>query len=861
MSLHAVITQRGRRVRSLGVLTTTLGAILAFWLVMTQAVFAQVVPPPSDATVLSATTVEDTAVTIDTTNIQADPRYAVVVSTAPAHGTVVQGPAVFPSNFNIIYTPGANQAGTVTFSYQICTLPPDSPTRCGQSAQVTVTITAVDDGPQAGPDNATVLFGQSVLIDVRANDNGGPNEAADAATLVSVSSPSPNGAAVIENGQIRYTAPSAANPCVSGNATFIYTIRDNANQQTTGLVTVARSCPAQQNTMLKLSNPYNFTNHTFKVDVTLESVNTNVAAVDFFVNYQASCVTDPDVPTDSKLSDDVTSGLVALGFVFDAQDQPYATSGAGALHFIAAKALGNEFLAGPSNPTRLLATMTFKAVPGCVTTNSDLTFTNAIFTDVNGATITTNVDVENKTDVPLDSANNKPTSLTLSNQTIAGNAPTNAYIGMFVTTDPDVNDVIVYTLIPPSSPNFKVGVNPYDNDELSLNGAVPVGGLYQVTVKASDPYNAFITKTFEIMVTAFNKAAPDADDDGTYAVNGRTEIPFRSNPAQPFDLATGDSDTTDGDPTCAKCSIQAVTNGSKGVVSNLGSKVVYIPTDPKFTGTDVFTYTLTDNDLTGALTDKGRVTVNVINTVAAGNCNANASIEAGDLTATGLEIFDGDGNLWYDIYQGSYQNFSPYGCNSNQDTVLDAGDISCTAKKIFTPAFVCGVTLVAANADMATLAVGTVNAAPGATVQLPVRLQTAGYSVAAAAFAIDINRDELSFDDTDADGDGVADAVSLNVPGGLLTSAVYNADESRIEIVVTGLIPPFPTLADGALATVRLTVKEGVDAGESTVALTNSSLGSDEGQSVPLEVTAGAIQITQTVSQPANRVLLPLINR
>lgn len=73
---------------------------------------------------------------------------------------------------------------------------------------------------------------------------------------------------------------------------------------------------------------------------------------------------------------------------------------------------------------------------------------------------------------------------------------------------------------------------------------------------------------------------------------------------------------------------------------------------------------------------------------------------------------------------------------------------------------------------------------------------------------------------------------------------------------MTGLIPPFPLLADGAVATVSLTVKDGVTVSESTVTLANSSLGSDEGQSIPLEVSNGSIEI---VSQPASRILLPLI--
>lgn len=837
MSLHAISTLRGRSARRLGVFALAFSAMLVFWAVAAQVAFAQVVPPPPPANPRSATTAEDTAVTIDT-GIQADPRYAVAISAAPAHGAAAQGPGVFPSNFNIVYTPGANQAGTVTFSYQICTLPPDNPIRCGQSAQVTVTITEVNDGPQADADSATVQFGQSVLINVLDGDNGGPNEPTDTVTLVAggVSAPVPNGTAVIENGQIRYTAPAPANPCVPGAATFTYLAQDSAGLQVAGTVTVNRTCPAQAAApKLKLSDAKNFSNHTFQIDVILESPDVNVAAVDFFVNYDNACATDPDMPSNNMLRDDVSSGLGALGFTFDVQDQPFP----GALHFIAAKALNNDFLAGPGNGTRTLATMTFKAVPGCATTG--FTFAaNPVFTGADGNSIPGGGTAENKPNVPLGPANNKPANLALNNQTVAGNAPNDAFIGLFTSTDPD-SDVITYTLVPPSSNSFKVGANPYDNDELSLNGAVPASGVYTITARARDTYGAFITKTFTITVQPLapvNVSAPIANDDGTYLVNGYTEIPFRSTPGVASDLVANDTDPDTGN--CSNCSIQAVTNGSKGNVINMGGKVAYIPTNATFLGTDVFTYTLTDNSPAGAKTDTARVTVNVSNTVAAGNCNNNASIEAGDLTATGLEIFDGDGSLWYDVYKGTYKTFNAYGCNSNRDNVVDAGDISCTAKKIFNPAFVCGGAL-AAGAGKATLAVaGGLLAMPGATVNVPVMLSSGGNAVDGAVFAVAFDADKFSFDATNG--------VSLNVAGEL-SMVNYNADESRIEIVVSGM-----EATDGAIVTIRLTAKE--DAGGiAAIRLTDSSLGSDLGSSVAVDTADGSVQIGGSIF----RILIPLI--
>jgi len=70
-----------------------------------------------------------------------------------------------------------------------------------------------------------------------------------------------------------------------------------------------------------------------------------------------------------------------------------------------------------------------------------------------------------------------------------------------------------------------------------------------------------------------------------------------------------------------------------------------------------------------------------------GDCNLDGLVNAGDLSALVLEIFDGDGVLPSDtptinpitgVFEGD-----PVGCNPNQDFLVDAGDISCTVMIIF----------------------------------------------------------------------------------------------------------------------------------------------------------------------------------
>lgn len=59
------------------------------------------------------------------------------------------------------------------------------------------------------------------------------------------------------------------------------------------------------------------------------------------------------------------------------------------------------------------------------------------------------------------------------------------------------------------------------------------------------------------------------------------------------------------------------------------------------------------------------------------------------MSALVLEIFDGDGTLPANAPNGSF-NGDPVGCNANADVRIDAGDLTCTALKIFNGANACG---------------------------------------------------------------------------------------------------------------------------------------------------------------------------
>lgn len=385
-------------------------------------------------------------------------------------------------------------------------------------------------------------------------------------------------------------------------------------------------------------------------------------------------------------------------------------------------------------------------------------------------------------------------------------------------------------------------------------------GADSFTFRTNDRQAASNVATVSINVqgnSAVNRA-PLAQDDGLPTT---AELVARG-PITLTTLLNNDSDPDDSTPadgTCTGCTIVAVGQGQHGMVTLTGATVTYVATDRTFLGTDTFTYTVSDNDARGALLDTAQVAVTVQASATPGDCNASGVIDAGDLTAVGLEIFDGDGSAWYNADRGSFA-FSGYGCDANADTKIDAGDLTCTARKIFDNAFVCSVANAAA-AGPATLAVGNeLHATPGASVAIPIVLTTAGHATAAAAFSLHFDATQLNFDARDDNQDGLPDGVSLSVPAGMLGTVQYDAAQSRLNFVLLNIAPPFVLLPDVPLAMVTLTVKPETSVSETAIKLDTASLGSDQGQSVPLTVIDGTVQIGAVEAGPQPlHLFLPLI--
>ena len=175
----------------------------------------------------SATTDENTAVTLTTLSNDSDPDGDVLTITnvnAPANGTAV----VSTNGQGIVYTPNAGFFGTDTFTYTI------SDGNGGTAiATETVVVRPVNKAPNANDDSSSTQC-SAITINVLGNDT---DPDGDALSIVSVSGAS-LGSAVASGGQIVYT-PS--NTCGKGNTgldSFTYTISDGNGHTDTATVSV-----------------------------------------------------------------------------------------------------------------------------------------------------------------------------------------------------------------------------------------------------------------------------------------------------------------------------------------------------------------------------------------------------------------------------------------------------------------------------------------------------------------------------------------------------------------------------------------------------------------------------------------------
>lgn len=483
--------------------------------------------------------------------------------------------------------------------------------------------------------------------------------------------------------------------------------------------------------------------------------------------------------------------------------------------------------------------------------------------------------------VTVTDANDAPTWLELDGATLFDEDPAGTVIGAFSTTDQDGGDSFTYS--------FVAGAGDTDNDQFTIDGSSLKAKsgvdydfdnkpLYKIRVRSTDLGGASIERQFTIQIVARSELSlPNQPDVPSVVADGSSSVAIpilysaRGNSVvtATFEVAyntaclnyvnmtglqsgfshVGAADADDDSPVSINIASSSNTL-QEGVIGYLN-----------FTGdatcdTGAWRGDWYDLDITATPTLKaaGNVTVNssgadgklvVLANDERGDCNSDEAVNAGDLPAIVIEYFDdgeeehGTGNTlasnsWLWSSEGVYSG-SAIGCDANADRLLASGDIGCTARKIF--GLACTTAVAAASLAPAVVsAPAAVAANPDAGVTLPVMLQSEGNNVSSIAFAVQIDATQLAFDPTDADEDGVPDAITFNAPAGTLRMALYDAAKGEIQIVLAGVTVPLPVLEDGVVANIQLVGKANANGALATVALEDVSLGDTEGGVVPVTV-------------------------
>ncbi|TRX76530.1 Ig-like domain-containing protein [Pseudomonas mangiferae] len=176
-------------------------------------------PVASDST---ATTAEDTPLTLDPLATASDPDGDPLTVTAASAGN---GSVVINPDGTLTYTPNPDFNGSDTLTYTLSDGAGGTVT-----ANVAITITAVNDAPTVTPSSATTPEDTAITLDVLSNVKD-----VDSPVLTVTSAAANNGTTVVNpDGSVTYT-PTAN---YTGTDTLTYTVSDGAGGFVTGTVTI-----------------------------------------------------------------------------------------------------------------------------------------------------------------------------------------------------------------------------------------------------------------------------------------------------------------------------------------------------------------------------------------------------------------------------------------------------------------------------------------------------------------------------------------------------------------------------------------------------------------------------------------------
>ncbi|WP_157594083.1 Ig-like domain-containing protein, partial [Rubripirellula obstinata] len=534
-----------------------------------------------------------------------------------------------------------------------------------------LTVLAVNDAPVAVNDSATTAEDTPVTIDVAANDT----DVDDASLTVSLetgdTAPAGGSVAVVGNSVV-YT-PDAD---FSGSDTFTYTVTDAGGETSTATVNVTvtpvNDAPVAVDGTASTDEDVAITAGDLTADVTdVDSTGLTYVALTqptdgtLVLDGDGSFTYTPDANfsgsdsftyrvLDNAGGADEATVIITVNSVNDlptADDQSVSTDENTPVAIVLT---GSDVETDPLTIFAVVDQPTSGTLSG---TAPNLTYTpNANFFGSDSFTFTVEdadggVSSTATVSISVGSVNSTPT---LDNAIVAADATEGTAYSLVVPTNTfsDVEDATL-TLTASGLPSWLS----FDGSEFSgtpLNGD---DGTTTITVTATDSEGASVDTTFDLTVLAVNDAPVAVNDSATTAEDTPVTI----------DVAANDTDVDDASLTVSLET--GDTAPADGSVSVVGNSVVYTP-DADFSGSDTFTYTVTD---AGGETSTATVNVTVtpvndapVAVDGTASTDEDVAITAGDLTAdvtdvdsTGLTyvtltqptngtlVLDGDGSFTY----------------------------------------------------------------------------------------------------------------------------------------------------------------------------------------------------------------------
>lgn len=139
-------------------------------------------------------------------------------------------------------------------------------------------------------------------------------------------------------------------------------------------------------------------------------------------------------------------------------------------------------------------------------------------------------------------------------------------------------------------------------------------------------------------------------------------------------------------------------------------------------------------------------------------------------------------------------------------------------------------------------------------VTIPVTFISNGAGITSIAFSIDLDTDCLLFDPIDGNQDRRLDAIAFSVPAAFGASAAYDRTDidSELDFLIADYSPPYATLPDSVLATIRLGVMCRPSAGSTLEipvhfsAAPSPSFGMPSGSGYPGSAVDGSILVADS---------------